>query len=120
VEPIPDGRILFFMDLRPDHCYMTRDDNDGEEREVVACAIVEVPGISYRIPPDRFDRLPMPAELEALVESGALGEGEPSLDYYVVELEAHGAVVGDWWVDDLDGAKEVIEDNILESRTGPV
>lgn len=120
MEPIPDGRILFFIDLRPDRCYVTSDHNDREEREVVACAIVEVEMISYRVARDQFGRVPGPKEMEALVESGAAGEGEPRLAYFVVELEAHGEVVEDWWVNDLDEAKQIIETHILESRPGPV
>jgi hypothetical protein len=120
VEPIPDGRVLFFVDLRPDRIYVTRDHNDGEEREVVACAIVEFPTVRYVMPLDGSPRALVSAEMDALIESGAAGEGEAVLAYCVVELEAHGEVVEDWVVNGLDDAKEIIETNILESRPGPV
>jgi hypothetical protein len=104
VEPIPEnGRLVFFADLRPD--LVEADETDGVVREVVALAIFEAQTIRWDVPLHHSGRPLMPDEILAM----DLGEGEPGLVYYVLELEAEGRVVDDWVPGDLGAAKAFLQ-----------
>jgi hypothetical protein len=75
-----NARLKYFADLRPSSTYVASDMHGAGHASVVALAIREFPSVS-------------------------VGDEEPVLLYYVLELDGQGFVIDDWFFpEDLEGA----------------
>jgi hypothetical protein len=114
VTPEPhERRLLYFADLRPDYVESFRDDA-GVERTLAALAILQFRSVEWELDIDQEAALV--EHLTAVSQGGEwgekhpnLGEGTPILAYCVVELDADGQEIDDWYPGDLEACKSFLD-----------